>query len=168
MVGGANVNATSGVSNVASNFLKVTTALQRLPAPEREMVTRHLVDCEAKLLEREAECRANKLVVADMERELRRIPLLIAERDALNSRKLATENETDELKQAARDQAAAIVNTQRRSSDKVTHLQEGLMVVEDKITRLEAAAAQTQCPSCRDLTRDRGQGAGGACKVAQL
>ena len=161
MVGGANVNATSAVSNVTSNCLKVTTiesrpaqvqwALQRLPAPEREVVMRHLVDCEAKLLEREAECRANKLVVADMERELRRIPVLIAERDALNSRKLATERETDELKQASRDQAAAIVNTQRRSSDKVTQLQEGLMVVEDKITRLEAAAAQTQCPSCRDL-----------------
>ena len=157
----ADVNATSAVSNVTSTFRKVTTiesrpaqvqwALQRLPAPEREMVTRHLVDCEAKLLEREAECRANKLVVADMEHELRRIPVLIAERDALNSRRLAIERETDELKQSSRDQAAAIVNTQRRSSDKVTRLQEGLMVVQDKITRLEAAAAQTQCPSCRDF-----------------
>ena len=157
----ADVNATSAVSNVTSTIRKVTTiesrpaqvqwALQRLPAPEREMVTRHLVDCEAKLLEREAECRANKLVVADMERELRRIPVLIAERDALNSRRLAIERETDELKQSSRDQAAAIVNTQRRSSDKVTRLQEGLMVVQDKITRLEAAAAQTQCPSCRDF-----------------
>ena len=86
-----------------------------------------------------------------MERELRRIPVLIAERDALNSRKLAIERETDELKQSSRDQAAAIVNTQRRSSDKVTRLQEGLMVVQDKITRLEAAAAQTLCPSCRDF-----------------